>query len=528
MDNGKDDIDNIIDDMVVFSDNAPKENDEKQAIEDAFIKDTEPEAEDTASAEALTEDAAPYNREQADAADDEPVYEETRYVPRHEEEDYPDDEISYDFEHDEDDEEEEKLIVPMLRPLLLWLVPLLAVILVIVWGMTTTNSVVQNYRRNFTSNLNQIAENLGIDRKNDAEDSGENYAEGLIEYKESSQKNKNDDAGTQYRRDVESDTMLTFDGAANAQFVAYRNGVICATTNYICYINKNGVREWEKNIAITDPILRSEGDFFLVAQNGGTRFTLYKGDKVVFDTTAEGNIHTGNVSSSGDVVLVTDRTGYKGAVVVYNKHGDKAFSWSSGSAQVISADISPSSRRVAVALLNTDSASRSAVYMFNMKKTESYAKQEFGGSLIYKVDFKGNSLNVFADNMTAGMKVSGEIEYRIEYGDSEATRASLADNGDKLILFTGTNIPMLNIYNKYGKLKKTISSQKVPGFAYISDSDIVYNVDREIILGNINAEIPYKYTAIMDIKGIVPVDKRSFLVIYSNSISMIRMKGVLW
>ena len=162
-----------------------------------------------------------------------------------------------------------------------------------------------------------------------------------------------------------------------------------------------------------------------------------------------------------------------------------------------------------------------------MRQTESYAKQEFNDSIIYTVDFKEKSLNILADNAFIGMNLNGKITHRIDYGDSEVTRASLTDDGSKAILFTGTNIPMLNVYNKNGKLKKTVSLDKVPDYAYINDDNIVYNLDREIIMGKINRKIPYKYTAIMDIKGIVPVDDNSFMVIYSNSVSMVKMKGLL-
>ena len=77
-------------------------------------------------------------------------------------------------------------------------------------------------------------------------------------------------------------------------------------------------------------------------------------------------------------------------------------------------------------------------------------------------------------------------------------------------------------------MKNTVSSRKLPDFAYVHDGNVIYNVDREIFLSKLNARIPYKYTAAMDIQGLIPIDEKSFMVIYSNSVSVITMKGVLW
>lgn len=439
--------------------------------------------------------------------------------------------FNYDYGYNEPDFGDTRLVVPMIKPIVKKLIPLCIVLLIMIYFMTSENFLVRNYRENFVRNIERIASNAGLNLSKQNTDNAAGNADtagntdNMVEYKETDKKKTEEEV--QYRTETQSDVMISFDGASDSKFVRYGDGVLCAATNYICYINTNGEVVWEKNVAVTDPILKAEGDYFLLAQRGGTKFTMYKGETAVVDKNSDDNILTANVSSEGDVILVTNKAGFKGAVAVYNRRGDNAFEWSSGSSSIISADIAAGSRKVAVSLLNTESTVKSSVYLFDMRQTESYAKQEFNDSIIYTVDFKEKSLNILADNAFIGMNLNGKITHRIDYGDSEVTRASLTDDGSKAILFTGTNIPMLNVYNKNGKLKKTVSLDKVPDYAYINDDNIVYNLDREIIMGKINRKIPYKYTAIMDIKGIVPVDDNSFMVIYSNSVSMVKMKGLL-
>lgn len=503
----------VLDNTAVFK--VPKEYGEK-ALNDEFDGDSEEDFRENFKEYSENDYEVTEEKENRGKADIEPDEDEG---------------FNYDYGYNEPDFGDTRLVVPMIKPIVKKLIPLCIVLLIMIYFMTSENFLVRNYRENFVRNIERIASNAGLNLSKQNTDNAAGNADtagntdNMVEYKETDKKKTEEEV--QYRSETQSDVMISFDGASDSKFVRYGDGVLCAATNYICYINTNGEVVWEKNVAVTDPILKAEGDYFLLAQRGGTKFTMYKGETAVVDKNSDDNILTANVSSEGDVILVTNKAGFKGAVAVYNRRGDNAFEWSSGSASIISADIAAGSRKVAVSLLNTESTVKSSVYLFDMRQTESYAKQEFNDSIIYTVDFKEKSLNILADNAFIGMNLNGKITHRIDYGDSEVTRASLTDDGSKAILFTGTNIPMLNVYNKNGKLKKTVSLDKVPDYAYINDDNIVYNLDREIIMGKINRKIPYKYTAIMDIKGIVPVDDNSFMVIYSNSVSMVKMKGLL-
>lgn len=279
----------------------------------------------------------------------------------------PEEHYSYDFEYDDIDDNELALVVPMLKTILKWLIPFLAVIIAVIFIMTSPNSAIEGYRHNFTNNITNIMHSIGISSEQDTPKNAPENSD-AAQYKEVTKTENKPEPAAQYRTGVEKEIMINFEDASASQFIYYENGVICAKTNYLCYIDKQGNIVWEKNTPITSPILKAEGEYFLVAQKGGTKFSMYCGENAVYDSNTEHNILTGNVSSNGDVVLVTEKPGYKGAVTVYNKRGDTAFAWSSGSASIISADISPKSRHVAVSLLNTDKGAKSSVYLFDIKK----------------------------------------------------------------------------------------------------------------------------------------------------------------
>ncbi len=472
--------------------------------------------------ESIKEDVSEIEEEIEEEVSETEEEENIRVVSEYTEDmDEPDDD--YEFIRFEDDDD--RLIEPLVKPILKWLLPVVVLVGVIVFITTSQIPGIKAYRENFAANIAVIMDNMGISFEKEEEPEKEGNPNAM-KYRDIDETNSADNV--QYRTGVASDVKLTFEGASKAQFVTYGEGFVCAKTNYICYINKFGEIEWEKNVSIIEPILKCEGEYILLAQRDGTKFVLYRDSEEIYFKNTDDNILTANVSANGDVVLVTDKNGYKGAVNVYNKRGDVAFSWLSGNAFVISADIAAQSRRVAVALLNTDDTVTSSVQMFDIKKPDSYAQYDLDDAIIYNVDFKDDYLSVFSDKALVGMAKSGKIMYTIDFGAAEPSLSNIDENGDKVLVFTSDNIPMINIYNKRGKLKNTISASKLPNFADVIEGNVIYNVDREVFLSKYNTRIPYKYTAAMDIQKLIPIDEKSFAVVYSNSLSVVRMKGVIW
>lgn len=465
-------------------------------------------------------------------------------------EEKPDLDFEYDDYSDYDDYDEEPLL-PMILGILKIAAPVAVIILIAVFIITSENSTIARYRNNFSANTERLLDNMGINiHERQAVDSGENQTEVNQENTDAAQnqeqnvpeESQNDSQDqnavgesseevsvaqeeSEYKTYVQSSVIVPFQGASEASFVKYKDGIVCARTNYICYINDSGETEWEYYVSITDPVVKAEGNYILLAQNNGKKFFLYKGGEQIYENSSDDNILSCNISANGDAVLVTERPSYKGAVVVYNKRGDKAFSWSSGNADIISADISDNSRRVAAALVHTEEHVSSSVYLFNIKMTDPYAKADFDDSLTYNVEFKGNRLTVFSDNLITGMDDDGDIEFNIGFDGAELVSCNMDDSGNKTALFTQDNIPMINVYNKNGSLRHTVPVLRMPDYMEVENGNVIYNVDRDIILGKPDAKRPYKYTAAMDISGLIPINDSSFMLIYSNGIEMVRMGG---
>lgn len=377
---------------------------------------------------------------------------------------------------------------------------IIGIIAVIAFVMIDSG-IIGNYKANFSNNFSKVFKNFKSDNTP------------IQETKE--------EETEQYNTEFESNVTVTFEEANKTEFVPYHDGVICAKMNYMSFIDETGTVQWEIETAIVDPILKAEGNYILLAENGRNKICLYNDKNLVYDIDDPDMIAAGELSANGDVVVVTSKASYKGGISVYNKNGEQIYSWASGSDAVICADISQSSRRVAVALLNTETTVKSSVHLFNLNEKESYSKTDIENSVIFDIRFVGDIANCFGDNRITGISDSGKIVYDNTFEGMQLTHSSIDEKGNKLLSVDNQNIPVINRYSKKGTLKESITLNGVTDFIDINDKDIIYNIGRDIYWGRINSNNMSKYTAAMDIKDLIILSDKSFVIVYSNSLEFV-------
>ncbi len=411
-------------------------------------------------------------------------------------------ELEDDDEYDDTDDEgwnKKHLIIASIITVLL-------MVFVSVFIMTDSGFI-GRYKQNFLKNINAVLEMVGID----------------ISYDDTDGKEGNVMKTGQKNASVKDSVIIPMETAGKSVYTNYRNGIVCAYTNYMTFINKVGDKTWENTTTIVNPILKTAGNYILVAEKGGKKICLYNDSKLVYETDISDDILTCNLSSYGDVVAVTNKAAYKGAIVVLNREGNQIFAWSSGSDNIISADVSAESRRVAVALLNTDEKVKSEIQLFDMNETQNIAHIIFEDTILFDINYVGDELKAFGDNCIAGVTSKGDVVYDKRFDDAEFVHYGMDESGNKILLFDNSNIPLINIYNASADLKYQLSSDEIPDFVDIFNKYIVFNNGRNIIYGKLGKKQLEKYTATMDIKELMMIDKDTFCVVYSNNIEVVRM-----
>lgn len=381
----------------------------------------------------------------------------------------------------------------------------LILMIIVVLLVTVDTGFIGAYKRNVSKNVTTIFHFLGIDIHR-------------------SETTKSNSKNTQkYRTSVKNTVTVPMETAGRSVFVGFKGNIVSAYTNYMSLIGSDGSTIWENTTTIVNPILKTAGNYLLLAEKGGRKICLYNDSKLIYEIDTEDNILNCSISSNGDVIAVTERASYKGAAVVFNREGKQIFAWASGSDNIISADISPTSRRVAVSLLNTDDKVRSAVQLFDINEKESYAQVIFEDTIIFNIEFNGDELSVFGDNCIAGIHAQGGLSYDKRFDDVEFVHYGTDEEGNKILLFDNTNIPLINVYNRGATLKHQLSPEELPDFVDIWGKYIVYNSGRSIIYGKAGKSRLEKYTASMDIKELMLIDNNTLVIVYSNNIEIVKV-----
>ncbi|MBR5809675.1 MAG: hypothetical protein IKY39_06230 [Clostridia bacterium] len=312
---------------------------------------------------------------------------------------------------------------------------------------------------------------------------------------------------------------VALDGASNAKYADFGGNLVAASeTRYRGFDNK-GELLWELPIQMQSPQITVRGEYVLINETGAKKILLFKGKKQVFEATTEGNIITCDLSRKGDVVAVTEKEYYKGQVVVLNSSGKVIFAWDSGSYNILDAAISDG-RKVAISLLNTDVGADSMIACLDVNGKEKYRTENFSNSIIFDLEFDGESLNAIADDKCIGLSKKGKILWEYDYSGRILKNYDIAVNGSKMLLFDNGGVGEIVVVSRGGKAYDTIKTESMPDVVSIKADYIAYNSGRDIIVSNFKGKAVKRTTCSADIKQACAIEKNKVFCVYNGSIQV--------
>lgn len=407
---------------------------------------------------------------------------------------------------------------------------LLGAAAIILYLLFSADPIASLYRRNFKTNINRLFPTVSqnkslIDYTSDEleektnDDTQETEASGIMQQNSQDGNNEN----TTHESNIRQAVTILFDSASKTKFSRYNSGLLCASSNHIYYINKKGEVTVDKQTGIVDPILRTNGSYAVLAQEGGGKIELYENENLIYDIMTDEKIISCSVSAKGDVTLVTQRENYRGGISVYNKSGTQIFSWSSGQSNVMCAALSASSRKLAAVLANADGEVYSSIRVFNINNGSEECSFSFKDTLLFDMSFTSSVITAFGDNSMITVTQSGILISDRRFDNVDLSHFAYDMQGNKAVIFDSDNIPVMQTYNMRSSIKKEMQISELADHIDINGKYLLYNNGRDAILRREGSDTLRVYTAPMDIAGLVLLDADSFAIIHSNSVEIIRL-----
>lgn len=268
-------------------------DDEITETDDETVSDKEEPVSEEVSEETKKTEEEPVSEEVDEEPEDELALEEADKENNSEEEKTLSNNVNYDDDTDYPDYETDvgffdDLKIGDHKGIIIGVI--IGIIVVIAFIMIDTG-IIGNYKNNFSNNISKVFKTSKTD-KNQLPDPTQKPDE-------------------QYNTEIKSNEIVSFEGANETEFVPYKNGVVCAKMNHMSYIDGTGTVVWEIDTAIVDPILKVDGNYILIAEKGRNKICLYIDNKLQYDVDDPDTVMSAELSSNGDVVVVTDKSSYQ-------------------------------------------------------------------------------------------------------------------------------------------------------------------------------------------------------------------------
>ena len=188
--------------------------------------------------------------------------------------------------------------------------------------------------------------------------------------------------------------------------------------NQIAVVNSKGVEFYDNKgnysadiaFKLYSPYIYTKDHYAVVADIGSENAMVLKGQKQVYKITQQEPICAASVNKHGYTAVITNESGYKSSVVIYDNFGSEIYTWYSGELHITDVKISDNNKRFAVVGIDAEDSMKSVVKLFKTSESEPHAQVIFDGELAYQLEYNGNNLIVLTDKKISRVSSDGKVK----------------------------------------------------------------------------------------------------------------------
>jgi len=256
---------------------------------------------------------------------------------------------------------------------------------------------------------------------------------------------------------VEEIYSISYDPAIQTNIVPGKDGVLV--------INKSGISEyttsknpiWIKEMPISNPIIATESDRFVISEAGGKRVMAFYNRTLLWEKECSGTVDKVFINKAGYVGVIFSKTGYKSGFLFLDPTGKEICTKLFANTTLIDLDISPKGEFVAMIEVDATTATLSSAISFMSNQGEITFSTIESDTLLAGIRFLNNT-DVIAVGDNKLIKIDKNYEKTIldDFKDKTVSGINL-ENSDKIIKIYRTadsifadksTIDILNANNK--------------------------------------------------------------------------------
>lgn len=189
---------------------------------------------------------------------------------------------------------------------------------------------------------------------------------------------------------------FTHGGGDLASYSLLKDGIVMVSRSGARYYSLLGEPYSERVISFQNPVLHRGNQNTVVYDAGGRVLLVYGEQKEKFSLNLgdSGTILLAHMNSNDWLVVVTQESGYKGIVTVYNKEYQAVMNVSLSTTYVMDGYLSPDNRKLAIVTVGQDKGeffSKLSVYPVGEEDAEPM-EQTFYGELVLDMDYEQGAI----------------------------------------------------------------------------------------------------------------------------------------
>lgn len=319
---------------------------------------------------------------------------------------------------------------------------------------------------------------------------------------------------------------IMINGSDDLNVHAFNGSIVILKDNVLKFYNQYGGEEGTLDIAISNPIFNSDGNYLCIAEKEGKNIYVIYNKSILWKKTLENDITDIEINENGYVAVSLTGTIYKTIIQTFDKKGTDLFTTFLSSTYVVDMELSEDNKYLAIAEANFSGILvQSNIKIISVEKAKigekeyiDYTYSAPNGDLIINLNYQNrNELACVFDNHIEIIK------------NNSNTTASDFTNED--VLFVDINNKIIKIIKEEGKTYLQIINSsgtykkyeiQEPKSMWVSNGTIALNLGSEIYLYNNSGWVIKKYYATQEINKVVLCEGLAGIV-YNDKIELISL-----
>ena len=230
-------------------------------------------------------------------------------------------------------------------------------------------------------------------------------------------------------------THYDFEAGLNTVYEPFGAGLAVASGDTYSFVSGLGDSSYSIQLRYNDPAIRVSRDYVLLYDRNGTGFCVANGYAEYLNDNTDSPILTAAMNQKGDFALVTDQTGYRSAVTVYDSRQRLLCQWLTAQYYVMTASVSPDGEHFAALCLGQNGmALATRVLYFAIGEEQPAWTVDLGEKQVYSITHdKSGGLVIVCDDGVARYQ-DGQCTASLDF-DRSLRLFSAVEGSDVLLAF---------------------------------------------------------------------------------------------